>query len=125
MRDATSILSELNFKAVWNAAQVRPELFMNPAAKPMERDLKQERHAQNGPPTSGSKTQQNDSQAQFSSIAEVLEDVLTGIGASTDDAGGPVRITGNDPVRRFTAPARRRRDSSGRCTCGDNRSTMA
>ena len=59
--------------------------------------MKQERHAQNGPPTPGSKTQQNDSQARFSSIAEVLEDVLTGIGASTDDAGGPVRITGNDP----------------------------
>jgi hypothetical protein len=70
---------------------------MSRAAKPMERDLKQERHAQNGPPIPGSKTQQNASQAQFSSLAEILKDVLTGIGASTDDAGGPVRITGNDP----------------------------
>jgi crotonobetainyl-CoA:carnitine CoA-transferase CaiB-like acyl-CoA transferase len=70
---------------------------MSRTAKPMERDLNQERHAQNGPPAPGSKTQRNDSQARFLSIAEVLEDVLTGIGASTDDAGGPVRITGNDP----------------------------
>lgn len=77
--------------------KARPELLMSRAANLMERDLKQERHAQNGPPTPGSKTQQNASQAQFSSIAEVLEDVLTGIGASTDDAGGLVRITGNDP----------------------------
>ena len=95
--DATSILSELKFKAVRNAALARPELLMSRAAKPIKRDLNQGRHAQNGPPPPGSKIRQNASQAQFSSIAEILEDVLTGIGASTDDAAGPVRITGNDP----------------------------
>ena len=45
----------------------------------------------------GSKTEQNHAQTRLPSIAETLEDVLAGIGASTADAGGPVRITGDDP----------------------------
>lgn len=36
-------------------------------------------------------------QTRLPGIGEVLKDLLTGIGASTDEAGGPVRITGGDP----------------------------
>ncbi len=44
-----------------------------------------------------SETGQHHTQTHFPTIEETLDDVLVGIGASTDDAGGPVRITGGDP----------------------------
>ena len=42
-------------------------------------------------------SRQHPDQTRFSRIGEVLDDVLLGIGASRDEAGGPVRITGGDP----------------------------
>jgi crotonobetainyl-CoA:carnitine CoA-transferase CaiB-like acyl-CoA transferase len=40
---------------------------------------------------------QDQSSGQLPSITDALDEVLAGIGASTDEAGGPVRITGGDP----------------------------